>query len=603
MFINDIEEGSRMIWDAFKRMSLRNKLILTSILCMMVPTIIMLYNTSYFSQKIIQEQALDRANQSLRIVQNQLHNLMEEMIQVTNQIQFNEDMQSLLHQPSSTIIMRDVTTQLERVASIRSDIYLTLLMKDGRSFSNYSFYEANPDQFREEEWFDQATSLRPYETLYLGVRPNYITSQIKSDPYVIMTVRALTDYNGKPFAYLIVSRTENTFSSFMDQLSESIYLLDDEQNIIVQADDELIGKSFDRLITEETSESSGVAYVDGQNQIYVSMPLKLANWDLVSVVPYEQFTNRLGSIYKSGIMLQMIFIALFLAILTYFLNRFTKPIKALSVVALKVEAGDLHYRSNVRSGDEVGRLGRAFDNMLDRITEMIEQVKGEQKLKRQAELAMLQVQINPHFLLNVLNSIRMKLLLKENNEEAELVGSLSQLLRATLTSQQEYVTLRTEIDVTVQYMELMGFSTRYPIETIVDISNGLYGLIVPRFILQPIVENCYKYGFVRKGGNIVITVKKANNNLTITIEDNGRGMKQDIVDKVNSSLKQNRYQITNNQSTDDNNTTGIGLVNVFNRLKLIYGENFQMKLSSIEQEGTKVTLVFPADELEEIHHV
>ena len=570
---------------------------------MMVPTIIMLYNTSYFSQKIIQEQALDRANQSLRIVQNQLHNLMEEMIQVTNQIQFNEDMQSLLHQPSSTIIMRDVTTQLERVASIRSDIYLTLLMKDGRSFSNYSFYEANPDQFREEEWFDQATSLRPYETLYLGVRPNYITSQIKSDPYVIMTVRALTDYNGKPFAYLIVSRTENTFSSFMDQLSESIYLLDDEQNIIVQADDELIGKSFDRLITEETSESSGVAYVDGQNQIYVSMPLKLANWDLVSVVPYEQFTNRLGSIYKSGIMLQMIFIALFLAILTYFLNRFTKPIKALSVVALKVEAGDLHYRSNVRSGDEVGRLGRAFDNMLDRITEMIEQVKGEQKLKRQAELAMLQVQINPHFLLNVLNSIRMKLLLKENNEEAELVGSLSQLLRATLTSQQEYVTLRTEIDVTVQYMELMGFSTRYPIETIVDISNGLYGLIVPRFILQPIVENCYKYGFVRKGGNIVITVKKANNNLTITIEDNGRGMKQDIVDKVNSSLKQNRYQITNNQSTDDNNTTGIGLVNVFNRLKLIYGENFQMKLSSIEQEGTKVTLVFPADELEEIHHV
>ncbi|MCR8660229.1 sensor histidine kinase [Paenibacillus endoradicis] len=592
-----------MIWDAFKRMSLRNKLILTSILCMMVPTIIMLYNTSYFSQKIIQDQALDRANQSLRIVQNQLHNLMEEMIQVTNQVQFNEDMQSLLHQPSSTIIMRDVTTQLERVASIRSDIYLTLLMKDDRSFSNYSFYEANPDQFREEEWFDNATQLRPYETLYLGVRPNYIKSKIESDPYVIMTVRALTDYNGKPFAYLIVSRTENTFSSFMDQLSESTYLLDDKQKIIVQADDELIGKSFDRLITEETSESSGVAYVDGQNQIYVSMPLKLANWKLVSLVPYEQFTNRLGSIYKSGIMLQMIFIALFLAILTYFLNRFTKPIKALSVVALRVEAGDLHYRSNVRSGDEVGRLGRAFDNMLDRITEMIEQVKGEQKLKRQAELAMLQVQINPHFLLNVLNSIRMKLLLKENNEEAELVGSLSKLLRATLTSQQEYVSLRTEIDVTVQYMELMGFSTRYPIETIVDISNELYGLIVPRFILQPIVENCYKYGFVRKGGNIVITVKMANNNLTITIEDNGRGMKQDIVDKVNSSLKQNRYQITNNQRTDDGNTTGIGLINVFNRLKLIYGENLQMKLSSIEQEGTKVTLVFPADELEEIHHV
>ncbi|HIW31980.1 MAG TPA: histidine kinase, partial [Candidatus Paenibacillus intestinavium] len=503
----------------------------------------------------------------------------------------------------STIIMRDVTAQLERVASIRSDIYLTLLMKDGRSFSNYSFYDANPDQFRDEAWFDQITRLQPYETLYLGVQPNYIRSQAEGDPYVIMTARALTDYNGKPFAYLIVSRTENTFSSFMDQLSESIYMLNEDKSIIVQADDKLIGKSFDRLITEETSDSSGIAYVDGQNQIYVSMPFNFDNWTLVSLVPYEQFTNRLESIYKSGMLLQIIFIFIFLIILTYFLNKFTKPIRALSAVALKVEAGDLQIRSNVRSGDEVGRLGRAFDNMLDRITEMIEQVKGEQKLKRQAELAMLQVQINPHFLLNVLNSIRMKLLLKEDNEVAELVGSLSKLLRTTLSSQQEYVTLRTEIDVTVQYMELMGFSMRYPVETAVEIPNELYGLIVPRFILQPIVENCYKYGFVRKGGNIVITVKNVQNDLSITIEDNGRGMKQEIVDKVNSSLKQNRYQIMNNQSAKEENNSGIGLVNVFNRLKLMYGENFQMKLSSVEQEGTKVTLIFPANELEEIHHV
>lgn len=570
---------------------------------MIVPTIIMLYSTSSFSQKIIREQALDRANQSLRIVQYQLYNLMEEMIQVTNQVQFNDDMQSLLHQPDSPIVMRDVTTQLERVASIRSDIYLTLLMKDGRSFSNYSYYEAKPDEFREQSWFEQIKLLQPYETLYLGVQPNYIKSQIESDPYVIMTARALTDYNGNPFAYLIVSRKENTFSSFIEQLSESVYMLDQDHTVIVQTDDTLIGKSFDRIISESEPDSPGVLYVEGQNQIFVTMPFKFAGWTLVSLVPYEQFSNRLESIYKSGIMLQIIFVVTFLMILTYFLRKFTKPIQTLSVAALKVEAGDLQIRSNVRSGDEVGRLGRAFDNMLDRISEMIDQIKVEQKLKRQAELAMLQVQINPHFLLNVLNSIRMRLLLKEDNEEAELVGSLSTLLRTTLSSQQEYVALQTEINITVQYMELMGFSLRYAIEPIVEIHNELHGIIVPRFILQPIVENCYKHGFVRKGGKILIKVSKSDDNLIIIIEDDGIGMKSEIVEKVNASLKQNRYQIMNNQRSDEDHTSGIGLVNVFNRLKLIYGNNFHMELISVEQEGTKVIFVFPAHELEEIHHV
>ncbi|WP_243864521.1 cache domain-containing sensor histidine kinase [Paenibacillus castaneae] len=585
-----------------RKLSFRQRLIATSIACLVVPTVIMLYSTSSFSQKIIREQALNSANQSLRIVQYQIHGLLEEMVEVSNRVQFNDELRSALHKPDDPIVAMAVTAQLEQMASARPDIRLSLLMRDGRSYSNYSYYEYNPSSFREMPWFHNLSQLSPYDTLYLGVQPNYLKKQAENDHFVIMTARALTDYSSVPFGYLIVSRTENSISDIMDNLSEDIYLLDQNQGIVSHRNEENIGKDFRSLMTTSTFVSPGIINLAGQNQIYVSMPVHYANWSLVSLVPYEQLTDKVNRIYRSGILLQVLFVAGFLLFLAYLLRRFTKPIRILSDVAIQVETGDLQIRSNVRSGDEVGRLGRAFDHMLDRISEMIEQVKLEQELKRQAELAMLQVQINPHFLFNVLSSIRLKLLMKGDDENAELVGSLSSLLRTTLSSQQESVPLRTEIEITEQYMELMNFSLRHQIESIIEVDTELYLETVPRFILQPIIENCYKHGFSRRGGRISIRVNKTDEVISITIEDNGAGMSPQMLSRVNESLKLSKKQIMERYDHYEGSTAGIGLTNVYNRLKLIYGDSFQMSLESQQQKGTTAIFLFPASRSEGNHN-
>lgn len=578
----------------FGSISFRNKIIVTSIVCMMFPAIIMLYSTSLFSKTIINEQALDRANQSLRIVQYQLHNLIEDMILITNQIQFDDEIQRLLHEEPSPITTKNITLQLERTANVHPDIQLTLLMKDGRYFSNYSFYETNPEQFRAEPWFAQVEELEPYETLYVGVYPNYISSQEEQDPYVIMTARAITDKSGKSIAYLILSRPENVFSSFMEKLSESVYMIDEQMQIIMQKDDNLIGASLELSAIGDTIDASerGQIYIDEHKQIYITMPFLISNWTLVSIVPLEQYANRLEAIYQSGIVLQVVCVVIFLIALTYLIRKFTKPVQYLSEVAHRIETGELHIRSNVRSGDEIGRLGRAFDHMLDRVSEMIDQIKVEQELKRQAELAMLQVQINPHFLLNVLNSIRMNLLLKNNTEDAEVVGALSMWLRSILSSQQEYVTLETELAITMQYMELVSFSLRHAVEHSITVDEKLKQRIVPRFILQPIVENCYKHAFVRRGGRIEIVVSEHNEQLKLVISDDGAGIKAERLTALLDLLKQNRYQLINlNEQADK--TAGIGLVNVYRRLKIIYRHEFHMEIQSVEQQGTQITLYFP----------
>ncbi|MDQ8737230.1 histidine kinase [Paenibacillus sp. LHD-38] len=581
-----------------RKLSLRQKLIATSMACLMVPTLIMLYNTSLFSQQIIREQALNSANQSLRIIQYQIHSIIEEMVEVSNRVQFNDELKILLRSPEEPLNTMSITALLEQMASARPDIRLTLLTKDGRYYSNYSYYEFDPTSFRKLPWFKSLSGLSPFENMYLGVQPNYLKFQAEEDPYVIMTARALTDYSAEPFAYLIVSRSENTVSDMIDNLTEDIYLLDQNQRILSFRDDSYIGKNFSSLMSARTSGSPEMINIAGENQIYVSMPVQYADWSLVSLIPYEQLTDKVNRIYRSGLLLQILFATGFLLFLTYLLRKFTKPIKILGDVALKVESGDMQIRSNVRAGDEVGRLGKSFDHMLDRISEMIEQIKLEQELKRQAELAMLQVQINPHFLFNVLSSIRLKLLLKGDDENAELVGSLSSLLRATLSTQQEFVPLLTEIEITQQYMELMNFSLRHQIESTIEINAELHMETVPRFILQPIIENCYKHGFSKRGGIISIRVEKTEEAIHITIKDNGAGMSVDTLEHINVGLKRSKLQIMERYDRNEGTPAGIGLTNVYDRLKLIYGDYFQMIMESEYQKGTTVLFIFPATVLE-----
>ncbi|WP_054027895.1 sensor histidine kinase [Bacillus sp. FJAT-28004] len=586
-----------------RKLSLRQKLIATSMACLMVPTLIMLYNTSLFSQQIIREQALNSANQSLTIIQYQIHGIIEEMVEVSNRVQFNDELKMLLRSPEEPLNTMSITALLEQMANARPDIRLTLLTKDGRYYSNYSYYEFDPASFRKLPWFESLSGLSPFETMYMGVQPNYLKFQAEEDPYVIMTARALTDYSAEPFAYLIVSRSENTVSDMIDNLSEDIYLLDQNQRILSFRDDRYIGKNFSSLVSTRTGASPEMMNIAGENQIYVSMPVQYADWSLVSLVPYEQLTDKVNRIYRSGLLLQILFATGFLLFLTYLLRKFTKPIKILGDVALKVESGDMQIRSNVRAGDEVGRLGKSFDHMLDRISEMIEQIKLEQELKRQAELAMLQVQINPHFLFNVLSSIRLKLLLKGDDENAELVGSLSSLLRVTLSSQQEFVPLLTEIEITQQYMELMNFSLRHQIESTIEINAELHMETIPRFILQPIIENCYKHGFSRRGGIISIRVEKIEEALYITIKDNGAGMSVDTLERINVGLKRSKLQIMERNDRNEGTLAGIGLTNVYDRLKLIYGDYFQMIMESEYQKGTTVLFIFPATIMEENQNV
>jgi len=587
---------------AFKHLSLRQKLIVTSITCLVLPTIGMLYTTSVHSKIIIREHTLSKATQSLTIVQSQVDAILEEMVSISNFVQFDPEIKTLLEEAKTNpVAAKQLTARLEQIAGEKNDLRLTLLTRDGRAYSDYSFYDFKPSLFFEQSWFSEAERLSAYETLFLGGEPNYLPPQSPEQDYVYMTARALTEDTDKPpFAFLIVSRTENTLRELFLEMEETVFLLDGRQRIISNRNPDLVGVDFETILPrEETGTTPSIIHWNGTNQLFLSLPLRYADWKLVSVAPYEQLTGRLNGVYHSGLFLQALFAVCFLFALTYLLGRFTRPVRTLGDAAKKVEMGDLTFRSNIRGRDEVGRLGRSFDQMLDRVQHMLKQIEMEQELKRQAEMAMLQAQVHPHFLFNVLSSIRLKLLMKGDEETAHVVGSLSSLLRASISRQSEFVTLYNEVETAKQYMDLMKFAMRYPVETVLELHTDLFSETVPRFILQPIIENAYKHGFTQSGGRIAVKVEKDDASLRIAIEDNGVGMSPETLAEINERLRLQKREVVERMAAHPpRSSSGIGLFNVYSRLKLLYGERFAMNIRSVPGCFTRIELSIPIDRAE-----
>ncbi|WNS43988.1 histidine kinase [Paenibacillus sp. MMS20-IR301] len=582
----------------FSQLSFRQKLILTSIACLVIPAIGMLYITTVYSKLIIREHSLEKSTQSLTIVQSQIDVIFEEMVSVSNFVHFDPEMKTLLEDAKTNpVAARTLTNRLEQVAGDTLDLRLTLLDNEGHAYSDYSFYDYDPRQFSRQSWFQTLEKLSPYDTLFLGAEANYLISLEPDKPFVFMTARALREgLNTPPYAYLIVSRSEAAIRERFASLEEDVYLLNDQETILSNRNPDLIGSDFNTLLPIAELLFPDIVEFKDENQLLLSLPLKYAKWRLVSVAPYEQLTEKLNGISRTGLILQAVFAVSFLFALTYLLRRFTKPVLVLGKVARRVEAGDLMVRSNIRGKDEIGSLGLSFDTMLDHVQLMLKQVEMEQELKRHAEMAMLQAQINPHFLFNVLSSIRLKLLMKHDEENAFIVGSLSSMLRATFSNQDEFVSIAYELDSAKQYMELMRFTMRYPTDSVVQVDKELLLEALPRFILQPIIENAYKHGFVQGGGRIIISIAKIKSMLHIKVEDNGTGMDELKLASLLQHVRQKAAEIkARNLSgpADSPPAHGIGLINVYQRMKLIYGDDFEMDIESIHGQRTTIRLVLP----------
>lgn len=251
----------------------------------------------------------------------------------------------------------------------------------------------------------------------------------------------------------------------------------------------------------------------------------------------------------------------------------------------QAEEGNLDVEVQAEGNDEIDMIAEGLNHMVKQMKILLEEKAQIEIKKREADMMMLQRQIRPHFLYNTLDGIRMKALLNQDMDTAEMIEKLSLLLRRTTDIKTDYVTLQEEMEYIGYYIELQNIRFRYKFQLLQNIPKTIKNMIIPKFSLQPLIENAVHHGLEKRRQNrqIWVEAREENNMIFILVKDNGQGITKERLKEIRETLNQSDMQETEH----------IGLNNINIRLKLLYGKEYGLSIDSEEERGTILTLRLP----------
>lgn len=276
-----------------------------------------------------------------------------------------------------------------------------------------------------------------------------------------------------------------------------------------------------------------------------------------------------------------------------FARSISKPVARLCDSAKLVGKGDFDTRVESSSGDEIATLTDSFNSMIGQIGELVENIKTEQQNLRNTELKLLQAQINPHFLYNTLDTIIWQAEAGKNEEVVQMVTSLSDFFRTSLSEGRDYITVKEEISHIRSYLKIQRFRYRDILEYEINVPEEFYAYSILKLTLQPLIENALYHGIKNKRGvgKITISAETADGDLIFLVADNGIGMKEEQLGRLIHKVKDKRNNVQE--------SGGFGLANVEERIRLNYGEEYGLDFKSCYGVGTEVMVKIKAQKYQE----
>jgi two-component system sensor histidine kinase YesM len=277
--------------------------------------------------------------------------------------------------------------------------------------------------------------------------------------------------------------------------------------------------------------------------------------------------------------------------LVYYLivSTLTKRIIRLAKHMRKVDQDHLREYEGRVDKDEIGLLTASYNMMIRRIDDLLNRVHRAELMKKEADYQVLQAQIKPHFLYNTLESIRMLAEINDDEEVVEAIYTFGRLLRYSLSSGGNDTPLAEEIDNVRHYLQVHKIRMEDKLNYAFRIETDLSDIRCPRFILQPLVENCIVHGLgkSRRGGNIDVHVCREEDRIRIAIADNGGGVPSERLETIRGVLEKRL-----NKNMLQTTGSGMGLYNVSERIKAYFGADSVFRIDSGPNEGTRYTIIF-----------
>lgn len=304
--------------------------------------------------------------------------------------------------------------------------------------------------------------------------------------------------------------------------------------------------------------------------------------------------RELSSAYTSSraflLLMLGVSLALVLGLSLGLSGHISDPARRLKKAMQKVEQGDLSTRVDIRSGDEMEYLGEGFNRMVERLDETIQDVYVAQICRRDAELNALKMQIQPHYLYNTLDVIRMSALDRGDEKTARLIESLSRQLRYVMGDHRERVTLRQELDSLREYAVIVTARYEGRIAVNIEAEDRDLDLLVPKLLLQPFVENAIRHGLRDRpeGGSVLIEVTRRPDVLQIVVLNDGSPIDPARLEHIRRFLSDAAIG-----EQDGDGVVSVGMKNTYDRIKLDCGPEYGFTMDSDGDMGVIVTIRLP----------
>ena len=326
--------------------------------------------------------------------------------------------------------------------------------------------------------------------------------------------------------------------------------------------------------------------LNGRKANYVISNMAYTGWKVVGVVPESTQVMSMNQ-FRYYIVITIIILLMMLLVVNRFISkRISKPIRELDESVKDYEAGG-KKEIYVGGSSEIRHLGYSVQKSYEQIEQLMEEIMRQQNERRKSELDALQSQINPHFLYNTLESITWMVEAQKNREAVIMISELAKLLRVSLSRGKTIIPIKDELQHSRSYMniQLVRYKERFKIDFQID--EELYNYCIVKLVIQPILENAIYYGVGHMDedddGRIVVSGEKKDNDIYISIEDNGMGMRKEVLENI----------LTDNNKVPKHGS-GVGVINVHSRIKLMFGEGYGLTVYSEPDEGTKVVIHIPA---------
>lgn len=367
-----------------------------------------------------------------------------------------------------------------------------------------------------------------------------------------------------------------------------IYVFDSEQGLFY-TNTELTG-SEDELFEKIEKKGKREEYVEWNGRRWYALSWRHGTEKMTTVglIPTDVLLKDANALRQKLLLVGACAVLLAVAASVYLSGRLCTNLKELAGNMEEIRTGNLMVRSDIHSPDEVGMLSEAFNEMMERIERLLEEVKQKERLKREAEQSVLATQIEPHFLYNSIDSIQHVAHMRGEGEIERVAAALSELLRSVLTDRNEFITLWEEREYIENYIYIERFKYRGDFRLLWEVDEELWTYRLPKLLLQPVVENALIHGISAKenGGVIQVKIYREDAFVIVKVMDNGKGMSEKKVEELLADIGRK----------DISGFRRVGLANVLNRIRLVYGDEYGGTVYSCQDMFTCVELKLPAAE-------